>query len=69
MPETSAQLIEDVASREYQWGFVTDVEQDFLPPGLDEDVVRAISAKKDEPEWLTEWRLKAYRHWLSMKEP
>jgi Fe-S cluster assembly protein SufB len=69
MPETSAQLIEDVAAREYQWGFVTDVEQDFLPPGLDEDVVRAISAKKDEPEWMTEWRLKAYRHWLSMKEP
>jgi Fe-S cluster assembly protein SufB len=69
MPETSAQLIEDVAAREYQWGFVTDVEQDFLPPGLSEDVVRAISAKKDEPEWMTEWRLKAYRHWLSMKEP
>jgi len=69
MPETSSQLIEEVASREYEWGFVTDVEQDFLPPGLSEDVVRAISAKKDEPEWMTEWRLKAYRHWLGMKEP
>jgi Fe-S cluster assembly protein SufB len=69
MADTSAQLIEEVAAREYEWGFVTDVEQDFLPPGLDEDVVRAISAKKDEPEWMTEWRLKAYRHWLGMKEP
>jgi Fe-S cluster assembly protein SufB len=69
MPETSTQLIEEVAAREYEWGFVTDVEQDSLPPGLNEDVVRAISAKKDEPEWMTEWRLKAYRHWLTMSEP
>ncbi|HSL81747.1 MAG TPA: Fe-S cluster assembly protein SufB [Thermoanaerobaculia bacterium] len=69
MPDTSAQLIEEVASREYEWGFVTDVEQDYLPPGLDEDVVRAISAKKREPEWMTEWRLKAFRHWQKMSEP
>jgi Fe-S cluster assembly protein SufB len=69
MPETSAQLIEEVAAREYEWGFVTDVEQDYLPPGLDEDVVRAISAKKREPEWMTEWRLKAFRHWQKMSEP
>ena len=54
---------------EYKAGFVTDIEQDTLPPGLSEDVVRFISAKKGEPEWLTEWRLKAYRHWLTMKEP
>jgi len=62
-------IIEDFANREYQHGFVTNVEQDTLPPGLDEDVVRAISAKKAEPEWMTERRLKAYRHWLTMTEP
>ena len=69
MPETSTQLIEEVAAREYEWGFVTDIEQDSFPPGLDEDVIRALSAKKEEPEWMTEWRLKAYRHWLTMEEP
>ena len=69
MAESSTQLIEDVAAREYEWGFVTDVEQESLPPGLNEDVVRAISAKKGEPDWMTEWRLKAYRHWTKMKEP
>ncbi|MEE4270631.1 MAG: Fe-S cluster assembly protein SufB [Thermoanaerobaculales bacterium] len=62
-------IIEDFANREYEHGFVTDVEQDTFPPGLDESVVRAISAKKSEPEWMTEWRLKAYRKWLEMKEP
>ncbi|HSL16269.1 MAG TPA: Fe-S cluster assembly protein SufB [Methylomirabilota bacterium] len=62
-------IIEEFANREYEHGFVTEVEQDTLPPGLDEDVVRAISAKKSEPEWMTEWRLKAYRHWLTMTEP
>ena len=55
-------IIEDFANREYEHGFVTEVEQDTLPPGLDEDVIRTISAKKGEPEWMTEWRLKAYRH-------
>ena len=54
---------------DYKWGFVTDIESETLPPGLDEGVVRAISARKQEPEWLLEWRLKAYRHWLTMKEP
>ncbi len=54
---------------EYKWGFVTDIESDTLPPGLNEDVVRAISAKKKEPAWLLEWRLEAYRHWLTMTEP
>ena len=53
----------------YKFGFVTDIESETLPPGLNEDVVRAISAKKGEPEWMTEWRLKAYRHWLTMREP
>jgi Fe-S cluster assembly protein SufB len=54
---------------EYKAGFVTDIEQEMLPPGLSEDVIRFLSAKKGEPEWLTDWRLKAYRHWLTMKEP
>jgi Fe-S cluster assembly protein SufB len=52
-----------------QYGFVTDIESDTIPPGLSEDVVRVISAKKNEPEWMLDWRLKAYRHWLKMKEP
>ncbi len=51
------------------WGFVTDIEADAIPRGLNEDIIRLISAKKNEPEWLLEWRLKAYRHWLTMKEP
>ena len=66
---TSTQTIEELANREYRYGFVTDVEQDSAPRGLDEDIVRLISAKKGEPEWLLEWRLKAYRTWLTMKEP
>jgi len=61
--------IDDLTKRDYEWGFVTDIEQDSLPPGLNEDVVRFISAKKQEPAWLLEWRLKAYRHWLTMEEP
>src|ERR1700742_3875253 len=55
--------------RGYQHGFVTDIESDTVPPGLDEDVVRMISRKKNEPAFLTEWRLKALRHWLTMPEP
>ncbi|HLD13543.1 MAG TPA: Fe-S cluster assembly protein SufB [Burkholderiales bacterium] len=66
---TSNQDIEALIKREYQAGFVTDVEQESLPPGLSEDVVRAISAKKHEPEFMLAWRLQAYRHWLSMQEP
>jgi Fe-S cluster assembly protein SufB len=65
----SSQDLQAFTQAEYKAGFVTDIEQDTLPPGLSEDVVRFISAKKGEPEWLTEWRLKAYRHWLTMKEP
>jgi Fe-S cluster assembly protein SufB len=61
--------LDAIARAEYKAGFVTDIEQDTLPPGLSEDTVRALSAKKGEPEWLTEWRLKAYRHWLTMEEP
>ena len=61
--------IETLVNREYQHGFVTDVEADQLPPGLTEDVVRAISAKKNEPAWLLDWRLKAFRRWQQMSEP
>ena len=61
--------IESFANREYKWGFVTDIGADSVPPGLNEDVIRLISAKKNEPEFMLEWRLKAYRHWLGMTEP
>src|SRR5437762_1790729 len=60
---------QDIAAREYRAGFVTDIESETVPVGLSEDTVRLISSKKGEPEWLLEWRLKAYRHWLTMKEP
>ena len=66
---TQTTIIEEFANREYAAGFVTDVEQETLPPGLDEDVIRQISARKGEPEWMLSWRLKAYRHWLTMTEP
>src|SRR3954462_12626955 len=59
----------ELTNREYKAGFVTDIEAETLPPGLNEGVVRAISARKGEPEWLLEWRRKAYRHWLTMTEP
>lgn len=62
-------LIEEVTSNEYKYGFVTDIEQEFAPLGLNEDIVRFISAKKDEPEFLLEWRLKAFRYWKTLKEP
>lgn len=62
-------LLEEYSRRQYKHGFVTDIEADSLPPGLDESIVRAISARKDEPDWLLDWRLKAFRHWQSMAEP
>ncbi len=61
--------VETLVNREYKHGWVTEIEADVVPPGLDEDVVRLISAKKGEPDWLTEWRLKGYRAWQKMKEP
>jgi Fe-S cluster assembly protein SufB len=61
--------VEHLVNREYAYGFVTPIESDVFPPGLSEDVVRAISAKKGEPEWLLDWRLKAYRKWLTLTEP
>jgi len=61
--------IEKLAEQEYKYGFVTDVDQEIAPKGLNEDTIRLISSKKNEPEWMLEWRLKAYRHWLTMEEP
>ena len=61
--------IEHLVNREYQYGFVTDIDTDTIPPGLSEDTIRLISAKKGEPAFLLEWRLKAYRRWLGMTEP
>ncbi|MGB7292374.1 MAG: Fe-S cluster assembly protein SufB [Thermodesulfobacteriota bacterium] len=61
--------LEQLSKQEYKYGFVTNIEQEIAPKGLNEDIIRMISAKKNEPEWLLEWRLKAYRHWLTMKEP
>ena len=61
--------IESLVTREYQYGFVTDIETDTIPKGLNEDVIRLISGKKNEPAFMLEWRLKAYRRWLTMREP
>ncbi|MDP2303066.1 MAG: Fe-S cluster assembly protein SufB [Ignavibacteria bacterium] len=66
---TEVNEIEELANREYKYGFVTDVETESAPKGLNEDIIRLISTKKEEPEWMLEWRLKAYRHWLKMTEP
>src|SRR5712675_200791 len=66
---TATETIEGLVKQEYKYGFYTDVEADAAPPGLNEDIVRLISAKKHEPEFMLEWRLKAFRHWLTMKEP
>ena len=68
-PEKGNQIIEEAAQAEYKYGFVTDIDTEVIPKGLDEDVVRRISALKGEPEWLLEFRLKAYRHWLTLKAP
>ncbi|MBI4420846.1 MAG: Fe-S cluster assembly protein SufB, partial [Gemmatimonadetes bacterium] len=61
--------IEVQVTQPYKYGFVTDIESDVVPPGLNEDVIRLISQKKGEPDWMLEWRLKAYRNWLKMSEP
>ena len=65
----TAKTIESATGGDYKYGFVTDIDMDFAPRGLNEDIVRFISAKKDEPGWLLDWRLKAYRRWLTMTEP
>ena len=66
---TATDAIDEFVAQEYKAGFVTDIEMETVPRGLSEEIVRLISAKKNEPEWLLEWRLKAYRHWLTMQEP
>ena len=66
---TSTDQLAEFAERDYKWGFVTDIEAESLPPGLDESTVHFISAKKEEPEWMREWRLKALKHWRTMVEP
>ena len=65
----TVETVKALSDGDYKYGFVSDIEADFAPKGLNEDIVRFISARKDEPEWLLEWRLKAYRHWLTMAEP
>ena len=67
--DPSTQLLEQFANREYEHGWNVEIDVDQFEPGLNEDVVRRISAKKEEPQWLLDWRLKAYRHFLTMKEP
>jgi len=66
---TSTDTIEELVKSEYKFGFYTDIETESAPPGLNEDIIRFISHKKNEPEWLLEWRLKAYRHWTTLQEP
>ena len=66
---TATETIESLVKAEYKYGFVTDVEADAAPPGLNEDIIRLISAKKHEPKFMLDWRLKSFRHWLTMKEP
>ena len=69
MGNTTIKELETLANQEYKYGFVTEIETDAAPPGLSEDIVRLISGKKNEPEWMLKWRLKALRHWLTMTEP
>ena len=66
---TDTSTIETLATQDYKYGFITDIEADAVAPGLNEEIIRTISAKKKEPEFMLEWRLKAYRHWLTMEEP
>jgi len=67
--EDETEVLEEFANRDYEWGFITDIEADSAPPGLNEEIIRFISVKKNEPEFMLEARLKAYRHWLTMEDP
>ncbi len=67
--KTTTEKIQEMAEQEYKYGFVTDIEAETIPKGLSEEIIRMISAKKHEPEFMLEWRLRAYRQWLTMKEP
>ncbi len=69
MQDNSNNILDDLTSGEYKYGFTTDIDTEYVPKGLNEDIVRLISAKKNEPEWLLEFRLKAFRYWLTMKMP
>jgi len=69
MAKDQDKILSDVTSGEYKYGFYSDIEMERIPKGLSEEVVRIISAKKNEPEWLLEFRLKSYRHWQTMKMP
>ena len=69
MENNHEEVIREVTQNEYKYGFYTDIETDTLPKGLNEDIIRMISAKKEEPEWLLEWRLKAFQQWKKMKMP
>ena len=66
---TENELAKDLENQEYKFGFVTDIESDTVPIGLNEDIIRLISTKKNEPDWLLECRLKAFRHWQTLPEP
>jgi hypothetical protein len=66
---TDSNNLDEIVGRKYQHGFVTDIESDTVPPGLDEDVIRLISRKKSEPQFMLDWRLKAFQHWQTMREP
>ena len=65
----SKETIDKSLNKKYEYGFTTDVEQETLPPGLDESVIKTISSKKEEPKWLLDWRLNSYKKWKNMKEP
>ncbi len=69
MENNSAKVLDETTNSEYKYGFTTDIDTDIVPPGLSEDVIRYISEKKGEPDWLLDFRLKAYRHWLTLKMP
>ena len=69
MEDTEKDIIQEVTSEEYKWGFTTDIDTETIRKGLDEDIVRLISKKKNEPEWLLKFRLEAFRRWQKMKEP
>src|ERR1035438_2976932 len=65
---TQNAAIQDLTKQEYKWGFVSPIEADTVPAGLNEDIIRLISTKKNEPEFMLEWRLKAFRHWLTLEQ-
>ena len=67
--ESSTATLEDYTTSDYKYGFTSNIDTELIPKGLNEDIVRLISSKKNEPEWLLDWRLKAFRHWEKMAEP